>query len=156
MNGYMIFVDGHPQGKQRPRFRKRGKFVQTYTPTETVKYELKFKKAWTDKYGTFKFSADVPLYVSVMCYYQIPKSFSKKKMEEIAQGNVYPMVKPDIDNVGKAVLDALNKVAYEDDKQIVKFEVTKCYSNTPFVSVDIRRWGDSLNDKEREMETEGN
>ena len=35
------------------------------------------------------------------------------------------MKKPDADNVAKIVLDSLNKIAYEDDKQVVELTVIK-------------------------------
>ena len=36
--------------------------------------------------------------------------------------------KPDIDNIVKIILDALNKIAFKDDNQITKIEVEKRYS----------------------------
>ena len=35
------------------------------------------------------------------------------------------MKKPDCDNVVKIVLDSLNKIAYDDDKQVVELTVLK-------------------------------
>ena len=35
------------------------------------------------------------------------------------------MKKPDSDNVAKIVLDSLNKIAYDDDKQVVELTVLK-------------------------------
>ena len=43
---------------------------------------------------------------------------------------VSPTKKPDIDNIVKVVLDAMNKFAFKDDTQIVKLEVEKLYSNS--------------------------
>ena len=40
-------------------------------------------------------------------------------------GTDYPMKKPDCDNVVKIVLDSLNKIAYDDDKQVVELTVLK-------------------------------
>ena len=50
--------------------------------------------------------------------YKIPKSWTKKD-KELAERQLIPPKKPDIDNVVKIVLDALNRVAYEDDTQVV-------------------------------------
>lgn len=41
----------------------------------------------------------------------------------------YPSVKPDVDNLIKAVLDALNKVIWKDDCQICVLNVSKTYAN---------------------------
>ena len=50
---------------------------------------------------------------------------------------IFPTVKPDTDNIAKSILDSLNKIAYLDDKQVVKLEVEKYYSQMPSVAVMI-------------------
>ncbi|HYI66346.1 MAG TPA: RusA family crossover junction endodeoxyribonuclease [Candidatus Limnocylindrales bacterium] len=50
---------------------------------------------------------------------------------------VYPVVKPDIDKLARAVLDALTGPAFNDDSQVVELIVLKHYATgTP--GVDIR------------------
>lgn len=44
------------------------------------------------------------------------------KREKIPSPN---LVKPDVDNIAKAVLDALNGIAYDDDSQVVELTVKK-------------------------------
>ena len=51
------------------------------------------------------------------------------------QGKILPTKKPDCDNIAKIICDALNGVAYDDDKQIVALKVTKIYSAEPRVLV---------------------
>ena len=41
---------------------------------------------------------------------------------------ISPTKKPDIDNIVKSILDALNKFAYYDDNLVCKIEVEKRYS----------------------------
>lgn len=53
------------------------------------------------------------------------------------QGKILPTKKPDCDNIAKIICDALNGVAYDDDKQIVALKVTKIYSDEPRVIVWI-------------------
>lgn len=48
-----------------------------------------------------------PFYLEWVAYFPIPKSYSKKK--SIALMNQYHRVKPDRDNIDKAVMDALFK-----------------------------------------------
>lgn len=57
----------------------------------------------------------------------IPVSWSKAKKEAATKGDVLPTTKPDIDNLAKCVLDALNGIAYRDDNQVVRLEVSKFY-----------------------------
>lgn len=56
-------------------------------------------------------------------------SFKKVcEMELAAQGWLRCTVRPDLDNLVKLVLDALNGVAYADDSQIVRIHAFKKYS----------------------------
>ena len=41
---------------------------------------------------------------------------------------ISPTKKPDADNIGKVVLDALNKVAFKDDNQVSSLFIEKRYS----------------------------
>lgn len=120
-----FIVDGKPQGKQRPRFSRISKTV--YTPTKTAKYEKQIAKAYTESGGKC-IPADCYVSVSVSAFFPIPKSYSKKKREDCLERILRPDKKPDIDNILKVVLDALNKVAYEDDKQVVEAIGRKYYT----------------------------
>lgn len=42
---------------------------------------------------------------------------------------VYPITKPDVDNLVKAVLDGMNGVLYADDSQIIDLRVVKAYAD---------------------------
>lgn len=76
--------------------------------------------------------------LTITAYYKIPKSASKKKAYEMSSGKIVPTKKPDIDNIIKIVADALNGIAYYDDKQIISVYAKKAYSETPGVNVRIR------------------
>lgn len=139
----MIIVYGQPQGKARPKFRRIGNFVSTYTPKQTKEYEKQIADAWEEQTGDFEIShtfykAEMPLAMTIKAYYEIPKSFSKTKRQQALNSNIRPLVKPDIDNIIKVVADALNEVAYADDKQIVKIICAKYYSEEPRIEVDIK------------------
>lgn len=84
------------------------------------------------------FNDGQPLSVSITAFYEVPKSYSKKKKQEMLDGQLYPTKKPDIDNIAKCVLDALNKLAYRDDTQVVKLHMEKHYAEIPRVEVEIR------------------
>ena len=73
----------------------------------------------------------------IIAYYEIPKSTSKKKKQQMLNCEIFPTVKPDTDNIAKSILDSLNGIAYLDDKQIVKLEVEKYYSQAPSTVVMI-------------------
>ena len=127
-------IQGKVQAKQRPRFnRYSGK---TYTPNETIAYENWVKTCYLEKYKD-KELMEKPLRVTIKAYFEIPKSTSKKRKQQMMDNEIPPMVKPDTDNIAKGVLDSLNGIAYKDDKQVVELIVNKFYSNTPYVSVMI-------------------
>lgn len=122
-----FIVDGKPQGKQRPRFSRISKTV--YTPTKTAKYEKQIAKAYTESGGKC-IPADCYVSVSISAFFPVPKSYSKKKRENCLERILRPDKKPDMDNILKVVLDALNKVAYEDDKQVVELIGRKYYTES--------------------------
>lgn len=127
-----FIIQGKVQAKQRPRFN--GKFA--YTQRETVAYENWVKTCYLEKYKGQR-PLEKPLKVKIIAYYDIPKSTSKKKQQQMLNNEIFPTVKPDTDNIAKSILDSLNKIAYLDDKQVVKLEVEKYYSQAPSTVVMI-------------------
>ena len=123
-------IPGTPVGKQRPRVTRHG----TYTPQKTADYE----KLVQDIYRINKFpKLEGYLSMSVSAYYPIPKSTSKVEREKMIKGILLPDKKPDVDNVLKCICDALNKVAYDDDKQIISMNIVKYYSENPCVVIRL-------------------
>ncbi|GGH46023.1 hypothetical protein GCM10008014_08420 [Paenibacillus silvae] len=49
-----------------------------------------------------------------------------------------PVVKPDIDNCVKGIFDALNKIAWNDDNQVVSLLTQKFYSDKPRIEIRLR------------------
>ena len=117
-------VYGRPKGKGRPRFTMDG---HAYTPQTTRMYEKEIRQAFREAGGTS--FGTVPVAVEVVAYYPIPKSARKSDKEAMAAGLVVPMVKPDIDNVLKAILDGIqgDGGAFHDDVQVVSIRAEKRY-----------------------------
>lgn len=124
-------------GKGRPRFRSAGRFVQTYTDKETVNFENLVKLSYMNCGSNERFFEDQPLKVVLEMYQEIPKSASKKKQQAMLNGEIYPTKKPDVDNVCKAIFDALNGVCFKDDTQVVEVYITKKYDVRSHVIVGI-------------------
>lgn len=127
-----FIVPGEPKGKQRPRFNSKTK--KTYTPKETKDYECKIRNSYNMCCGEF---FDGAVKANITCYYAIPKSFSKGKKEKAMHNKIFPLVKPDLDNVAKVILDSLNGIAYKDDSQVVELNIKKVYSENPLVKVEL-------------------
>ena len=123
-------VPGIPVGKGRPRFMKNG---HTYTPQKTRDYEGKVVRCWKCQSGK-GFAAGVPLVAHIAAYFPLPKSLSKKRAAEL---DGTPHVKKcDADNLAKAILDALNTHAYQDDSAIAFLTVRK-YQTTGASRVEV-------------------
>jgi len=134
-------VPGIPYGKQRPKFSTAGNFVRTYTPKKTLEYENMVRLCYQQAAKGYVFPDDAVLDVRIIAYHEIPKSASKKKHAEMANGKIRPARKPDFDNCAKIICDSLNGIAYRDDVAIVDAQVRKFYSERPRVDVIIRQIG---------------
>jgi Holliday junction resolvase RusA-like endonuclease len=83
-----------------------------------------------------------PIKVCINAWFRRPKSHfgtgkNSSKLKADAPG--FHVKKPDIDNVLKFVLDALNGIYWIDDAQIAEVSVVKRYGGPPSVSVRIER-----------------
>lgn len=115
-------VTGRPQGKQRPRVVKGGR--QTFTPEKTRRYEarvtalaLQAKQASKKVLPPYRVEIDI--------------------VWEDARH-------PDIDNVSKCILDGMNRVVYEDDRDVTQLEtkVVGICKKSPGVTVRVLHVGD--------------
>lgn len=130
-------VEGKPQGKARARtfYNKRLGRMQSITPEQTKSYEDLIRWSYTAAGG--KYLGETTLQVDIRAYYPIPKAFSKAKTNDAVTQKLRPTTKPDCDNIIKVVLDALNGVAYYDDKQVICVSCNKYYGETGYLKVTI-------------------
>ena len=128
-------VYGQPTGKARVRVTKWG----SYTPEVTVLYENLIKVEYARQCKSYMFDKGLPLSLAVRAYYTIPASASNKRKELMRAHQLRPLTKPDWDNVGKSIGDALNKIAFHDDAQIVCAIVQKFYSDQPRIEITIEQ-----------------
>lgn len=134
---YEFEVIGDIKGKARPRVNTYT--CKAYTPTNTKDYEELIKQYFKIKYPKY-----IPLEnrvsVKIVAYFKIPKNTSKKNAENMLKGSISPTKKPDIDNIVKIILDALNKMAFKDDNQITKLEIEKIYGEEEKILVKIEEY----------------
>lgn len=128
-----FFWKGTPRGQGRPRFsRVNG----AYKSSEDKAYERALCMAyWAEHAG--KRPMDGPLTIRIKAIFPIPKSKPKQEQELMRQGEIKPTCRPDMDNIQKSVLDALNKVAFPDDKAVTWLIGQKVYGDVPGVYVEI-------------------
>lgn len=113
-------VEGKIKGKARPRWSSTSGCM--YTPPETKRYENYIAHCFRISGGQ-KIEGAVKLNITML--FAIPKSMKKADKELCKFNEILPQKKPDVDNCLKAVMDGLNGVAYEDDKQVTSGNVVK-------------------------------
>lgn len=121
-------IPGEPVAKGRPRaFKMHNGHIGTYTPDRTV--------AWEERVRYYAMQVkpekllDGPLAVTLQFAMTRPKSTPK--------GRTYPTVKPDLDNLEKAVMDAMNGLIYTDDSRIVLKRSSKEYALNGDIGVRV-------------------
>lgn len=136
MTVFAFSMNGEPRGKGRPRTAVRGGFASIYTDAKTKKYEASVK-AVAAAMMSGRLPLDGPLSVSLRFRMPIPKSASKRSKAAMAAGEIAHMSRPDIDNLAKSILDAMNKVVFHDDGQVVRSFTTKIYAEQPGIDVRV-------------------
>lgn len=132
----MIVIDGKPEPQLRARARRHGNSIRLYDPKKTADYKKYVKASAQAQWTQEPFTG--PLEVDIRIYRQIPKSTSKKRRQAKNDGLIRPIVKPDIDNYTKMILDGLNGITWQDDSQVVMLSANKYYSDDPRVEIEIR------------------
>lgn len=108
-------VYGKVRGAPRPRVTRNGRHV--FMPSDYTAYKQQIAADYVAQGGRHYGSSEIALDLSV--FRALPKS-RPKKVE--AEPDTF---KPDIDNIAKTFLDALNGVAFDDDAQVVRLNVVK-------------------------------
>ena len=121
-----LFIKTVPIPKGRPRFYGG----HAVTPEKTRKYEKLIRDSW--EHGIVE---GKNIMVDIEFRIPIPQSYSKKKKAELEW--TPHNKKPDLDNLVKAVLDALNGVAFEDDSLISDINASKTYAEEPGVYIMV-------------------
>lgn len=132
-----FIIYGDPKAKGRPRFARRGNFVSAYTDKKTLDYENLVKFAYLEACNNEPQMSANPIEIVINCYFIAPKSTAKKKKIMMLNNEIKHTKKPDIDNLIKAIFDGLNKIAFNDDSQIISIKATKNYAEQPRVEVEI-------------------
>ena len=104
------------RGKLRVRTTKRG---SAYTPDKTAEAMELIRLAYDRASGGKSAPKGAPVSVTIITSRPMPKSRPKKLTSEP------DTFKPDVDNIAKLVLDALNGFAWDDDTQVAQLQVKK-------------------------------
>ena len=125
-------VYGEPSSLKRHRAYRRGQAMIMVDPSKEDKQDFLTQAI---KNRPSKPLSDA-LKLEVKAFFKRPKShYNKKGLKTNAP--IHCTKIPDADNLLKFVGDALNAVFWDDDKQITHAVITKAYSETPRVEVNI-------------------
>lgn len=115
-----------PIGKGRPKFSTFGGHVRAITPSKTRNAEG-IIKLFAEHAMAGRDLIQGPVYLEIIAIFPVPASYSNVKRQACLMGDIFPTKKPDMDNIGKLVCDALNNIVFEDDVQIVRLNARKIY-----------------------------
>ena len=119
-------VYGEPVAQGRPRFARRGSFVQAYDPKKSREYkDTVYSVAVQNKPAR---PMDGPLSVRIDAYFTLPKSAKRAEKILAESESLFHIKKGDADNIAKAVLDSLNGIIFKDDSQVSRLIVTQKYT----------------------------
>ena len=122
MYRYNLEINTRPFPKERPRLC--GKRL-VYTPVKTRNFENMIAYEWKRRYKNLILKGAVKLDL-LFCF---KKAKSCKKD--------YHTQRPDIDNLEKAILDGLNKIAFVDDCQVVEMKSQKVFSDVDKIVITV-------------------
>lgn len=130
---YYAHAEIKPQPKQSTQFvkriikKKKAKFA--FTPKKKLDYINSLIDQFTKTYTGPKILGVIRI--------SVVYSFAWKKGDFKSLGWIFKKSRPDCDNLGKPVLDALHNIAFIDDSQIVELRTRKIHSEIQGVFVRI-------------------
>lgn len=136
---FLFRVLGEVKAKQSVKFANMGDYMKKYTPKDVINYANWVRTCFINDYPEHK-ASDLEGYylrMDIYVYMKYPQAIAKSPNKKRLADDLIlrPAKKPDWDNISKNICDALNGVAYPDDKAIVDGSVHKYYGADDFVNV---------------------
>jgi len=126
-------VPGDPVPQPRPRVSTRGGFARAYVPATHPVHEYRTQIAAAARDAGLTETGE-PLSVVIDAVFARPKSHLRKSG---VKPDAPKLPRPDVDNLAKAVLDALQHVV-GDDTNVARLVVEKSYGTEARTTVRIR------------------
>ena len=137
-----FFAEGKPRGRDEKSTGRRGS-TRVYTTDQGRRWRDAVRAQAMANRPELPFSG--PIWLRLVFSEQRPKNhFRRDGVTLSAEGKrmPFPITKPDWDNLGKPVCDAISGLYYDDDKQIIYGEIKEeyCWPEQP-EGVYVRVWG---------------
>ncbi len=134
---YEFEVPGKVVGKERPRVNMYTGRV--YTPNKTKEYETLIQQYFKISYPMAEM-LEGRVHIDIIVYLKIPKGTSKIKMQDMLENKISPTKKPDIDNIAKSILDAMNGFVFKDDNQVAKISIEKRFATEEKAEIIVEEY----------------
>lgn len=131
---FIFEIHGIPVAQKQTRFSCINNKPRTWDPSSKEKEIIQ----WQVKPLAPSEPLKGPIEMILTFLLPIPKSASKALRKAMINRVVLPIKKPDIDNLAYLVTNALKKIVYEDDSQIVAQKIFKFYSEKPGTIIQIK------------------
>lgn len=126
-------VPGSPIPQPRPRVSTRGGFARAYVPAKHPVHRYRASVAEAAKAAGAAVSEDA-VAVELTFLFERPASHKTKRG---LKRDAPTLPREDVDNLAKAVLDALTCVAWHDDRQVARLTVVKAYAQESATLVQV-------------------
>lgn len=127
-----VVLPGPPRGKQVAQVTRRGTFIpkKTMAEMEALRWiAVQAMKRERPFQG--------PVEIKICAYMPVPPSWPRARRELALANKTHPTSKPDGSNIQKLVEDALIRIVFLDDSQIVRWTGWKVYSADPRVVIEV-------------------
>lgn len=129
-------IHGAPEPQKQTRHGKG----HCYDPSKKRKEQIQ----WQVKAFAPKEPLRGPISLSLHFVMPIPKSTSAVRKRHMINNTLMHVIRPDLDNLGYLVTNAMKGIIYADDSQIVELNQIKRYGDLPRTIVQIRELGDQI------------
>lgn len=128
---------GDPRGQGRPRTRVvKREFATIYKDPVDRAYEDSIRELAKEAMGDLA-PFEGPVSLSLRFRLAVPKSYSKRVRAAMLAGEQAYLGAFDVSNMVKSTEDAMNKVVWLDDKQVVRLFATKVAHVSPGLDVRV-------------------
>lgn len=128
-----------PVGQLRPRATRYGRGIRFYDPKKVAKFKKDVGEYVIGEMNArnLKRFNGKPLKVILKIFRPIQQSISNRERSKRLSHVHRPQVKSDLDNYIKSILDALNGIIWDDDRNIVSIVADKYYAEDPRIEIEV-------------------
>mgnify|MGYP003987240795 FL=1 len=136
----LVSIPAEPIAQGRPRLSSRGGFARAYDPPKSRSWKA-FVADYAEramKKAGLETPMDGPIIVRIRFGFPLPKSQHRKTPKPM----MWHMKRPDLDNLYKGVIDAMEGIVYHRDSEIVKVIMDKVIvpqGDAPYVNALIEK-----------------